>query len=115
MAAPDEATYGFSKADAGDLVQLIGNVDGEHPEGRVRGGNSQIKHFAAPVGGIPARSGSTLGSATCTLLTIAGGTRAGTSTSHTVYNNFTSAVGASADIVAARINGIWSVIAEDCA
>lgn len=73
-----------------------------------------IKHFAAPVGGIPARSGSTLGSATCTLLTIAGGTRATTSATYTVYNNFTTAVGASHDIAAAKINGIWSVIAEDC-
>lgn len=74
-----------------------------------------VKHFVTPVGGIAARSGATLGSATCTMLTIAGGTRATTAATATVYNNFTSAVGGSVDIVAAKIDGVWSVIAEDCA
>ena len=33
----DENTYGFSKNDAGELVQLIGGIDREYIEGRVRG------------------------------------------------------------------------------
>jgi len=34
--AQDEHTYGFSKPDAADAVQLIGNRDCEYPEGKVR-------------------------------------------------------------------------------
>ena len=33
----DESTYGFSKPDAFELIQLIGNVDKEFPEFRPRG------------------------------------------------------------------------------
>lgn len=33
-------TYGFAKTDAEELVQLIGNGDIEHTEGRTRGGGS---------------------------------------------------------------------------
>lgn len=36
--ASDEATYGFSKADATEIVQLIGGSDVEYPETRRRGG-----------------------------------------------------------------------------
>lgn len=113
----DRRTYGFSKPDAQELLTKIGGADGEYIEGKVRGGASgfQLKHFVTPGGGIAARSGSTLGSATCTMLSIAGGTRSTTATTATVYNDFTSAVGGSVDIVAAKIDGVWSVIAEDCA
>jgi hypothetical protein len=38
MAAQDTTTYGFNKPDSLDLLQLIGNGDGEYSEGRVRGG-----------------------------------------------------------------------------
>lgn len=41
----DENTYGFSKSDAGELVQLIGSGDGEYPEGRVRSGSGGAKLF----------------------------------------------------------------------
>ena len=36
--ATDDNTYGFSKADATELLQGIGGNDGEFIEGRVRGG-----------------------------------------------------------------------------
>lgn len=39
----DNHTYGFNKADASDLVQLIGNGDREYTEGRVRGGQSNTR------------------------------------------------------------------------
>lgn len=29
----DESTYGFNKADAFELLQVIGNTDAEHPDG----------------------------------------------------------------------------------
>lgn len=78
------------------------------------GGGGEIQAFVTPAGGIAARSGSTLGSATCTMLSLTGGTRS-TGGTATVYNDFTSAVGGSVDIIAAKIDGIWVVIAEDCA
>ena len=114
MDAQDTTTYGFNKPDSLDLLQLIGNDDGEYSEGRVRGRQQPIAAFVTPGGGIAARSGATLGSATCTLLTLAGGTRATTSAAYTVYNDFLSAVSGSVDVMAARVNGIWVVIAEDC-
>lgn len=73
-----------------------------------------IQFYLTPSGGIPARSGSTLGSATCTLLSLDSGTRTVTATTRTVYNDFLSAVGGSVDIAAALVDGIWVVIAEDC-
>lgn len=113
--ARDENTYGFNKADAEALVASIATGDAEYREGLVRGASgSQVKAFAAPAGGIAARSGATLGSATCTLLSVAGGTRSTTSTTYTVYNDFSTAVGANKEIMAAKIDGIWVVIAEDC-
>lgn len=115
--ARDETTYGFNKHDAESLLRHVGGGDGEYIEGRVRGGNvaaGTIAAFVTPGGGIAARSGATLGSATCTRLTLSGGTRATTSTTLTVYNDFLSAVGGSVDIMAATIDGIWVVIAEDC-
>lgn len=113
----DESTYGFNKEDAEALIEKIGLRDEITPgrripvRARATGG---IAHFVTPSGGIAARSGATLGSATCTLLSIAGGTRATTATTATVYNDFTTSVGGSRDIVAAKIDGVWSVIAEDC-
>lgn len=116
--ARDETTYGFNKHDAESLLRHVGGGDSEYLEGKVRGGSNAsaatIAAFVTPGGGIAARSGSTLGSATCTRLTLSGGTRATTTTTVTVYNNFLSAVGASVDIKAAQIDGIWVVLAEDC-
>ena len=78
------------------------------------GGGGEVKFFVTGGSGIAARSGSTLGSATCTMLTISGGTRSTTSTTATVYNDFLTSIGASVDIAAAKVDGIWLVIAEDC-
>ena len=38
MSGNDNHTYGFSKADADELVEMIGGGETEHFEGRVRGG-----------------------------------------------------------------------------
>jgi len=49
MATTDEKTYGFSKPDATELVQLIGNVDREYVEGKVRGGGGSSGSFVEEV------------------------------------------------------------------
>lgn len=112
--AKDEATYGFNRADAQELTTLIGGGDREYTEGVVRGSGLRLAVFVSPGGGIPARSGATLGSATCTRYTVAGGTRASTSQTATVYNDFGTAIGASRDIIAGFIDGVWVVMSEDC-
>jgi len=38
MAGNDNHTYGFSKSDAEEIVEMIGGGEGEFVEGRVRGG-----------------------------------------------------------------------------
>ena len=38
MSGNDNHTYGFSKGDAEELVEMIGGGEGEYVEGRVRGG-----------------------------------------------------------------------------
>lgn len=75
-----------------------------------------------PVGGIPARSGTTPGSATCTLWTNAGGALAewdntqGDAQSVTVYNLSTTAVAAEAYVVACQemLGGTLLALWEDC-
>jgi len=110
----DRVTFGFNRADAEALAKSIGGADAEFREGRPRSNGLAGRVFVTPSGGIPARSGALLGSATCTRYTVSGGTRASTSDTVTVYNDFTSAIGGSVDIVAIRVDGIWLAIAEDC-
>jgi len=76
---------------------------------------SNVAAFRTKTGGISARSTSTIPSASCDQLTIASGTRAVSGNTATVYNLFTSAIGETVDIFAARIGHRWFVIAEDCA
>ena len=115
--AIDDHTYGFEKQDAQALLRHVGGGDVEYVEGRVRGGRSAPREtavFVSHASGIAARSGATLGSATCARMTVSGGTRASAGSSETVYNNFLSAITGSVDIVATKVDGIWLVIAEDC-
>lgn len=108
--ATDNHTYGFSKADAGALVQLIGNGDGEYLEGRVRGGGkASTKIVLTPGGGIAARSGTTVSSASCTEYKIVSGTLTTNTNSLTVYNIWPFAIPASMYIKATKesISGFW--------
>ncbi len=99
-----------------ELAQLVRSLLKPNSRARIISSTASIdcRVFLTPGGGIPARSGATLGSATCTHYTVTSGTRASAATSHTVYNDFTSAVAGSTDIVAIKVNGIWLAIAEDC-
>lgn len=70
--------------------------------------------FITPSGGIAARSGSTLGSATCTRQFVNNGSLAAASFSETVYNLSTTAVAGSTYIGAKMIDGVWLCDWEDC-
>jgi hypothetical protein len=80
-----------------------------------------IRTATTPTGGIPAKSGSTCGSASCTFENIAAGAIT-TDNTATVYNRFTSVVGATAGtpivvgwcVNVATGDGCWVVIAENC-
>ena len=71
-----------------------------------------------PSGGIPGRSGTTLGSASCSMYYIAKSGTTATLTadtrSETIYNMSTSAVAGTAYIQAVRINGFLVANWEDC-
>ena len=121
MAGQDESTYGFSKQDANEIIEKLGLredstpqpfFDGRRPIATTPTGESAV--CVSHASGIAARSGSALGSASCVRLTISGGTRATTTNTITVYNDFLSAISSSVDIVVTKIDGIWLVIAEDC-
>ena len=112
--AQDESTYGFKKQDASELVQLIGSADTEYPEGRVRGGgnNSNTRIFQTPGGGIAARTGTTVSSATCTEFKIASGSLTTNTTTQTVYNIWPVAIPASYYIKATKESASGQWIAE---
>lgn len=109
--------YGFEKPVAKTLHDMA-------RAGGQRGGNAgglpeqrRVAIAKAPSGGIPARSGTTPGSATCTFWEIGTGpTLAATSVSETVYNISGTAVAANALITVNReyISGLWIVIMESC-
>jgi hypothetical protein len=116
MARPQK-TWGFQERETAEqLKRMVGNVDVEYVEGKVRQSVvAKTQVFFTPSGGIAARSGATLGSATCTRISVTSGTRASTGSMQTVYNHFRSAVAGSTDVIASLIDGIWVVISEDCA
>ena len=113
--AQDEHTYGFSKADASDIAQLIGNGDGEYREGGVRGGGGgRDRLFKTPGGGIPAATGTgpySFGSATCTFVSDAG--VVGTDTV-VIKNIVNQAIAANVVIKAAKVGTIWVVDVASC-
>ena len=75
----------------------------------------EYRYAKAPGGGIPARSGTTLGSGTVTFYTRSGATLTLGSATATAYNPSTTAVGANkVIIVIGREGGPWDVVVESC-
>ncbi len=109
----DNHTYGFEKSTAQALKASVGVGDSEYREGLVRGnggGSSGCKIVQTPVGGIAARSGTTVGSASCTEFKINSGTTLATNTDTiTVKNIWPFAIPASMYIKAhlESISGEW--------
>jgi len=77
--------------------------------------NSTGRIFLTPAAGISARTGTTAGSATCTIVNTNGPNMSVSSETQTVYNVFGSAIGGDVYITAKRNdNGDWIADAEDC-
>ncbi len=121
--AKDSRTYGFSLNDAESLAGLIGGraeiIPGRQPVGGGGGGGSSSQHgviIKTPVGGIAARSGTTVSSASCDVFSIVGTTLTDTGNNIDVFNISIFAVGASKYGLAKKeyATGKWVIDFEDC-
>jgi hypothetical protein len=121
--AKDSRTYGFSLTDAESLAGLIGGraeiIPGRQPIGGGGGGGSSGGHgviVKTPAGGIAARSGTTVSSASCDVFSIVGTTLTDTGNNIDVFNISISAVGASKYGLAKKeyATGKWVIDFEDC-
>ena len=113
----DDTPFGFTKPLAIQLRNLVREQGQSGGGASGRPENRRVAIAKAPVGGIPARSATTPGSATCTFWEIASGpTLTATSVTETVYNISGTAVAANAYIVVNReyISGEWIVVMESC-
>lgn len=112
MAANDNSIYGFNRQDAQSLIQMIST------------GASGVRPFVppnvpsyiayTPSGGIAARSGSSISSASCTIYRGVGGTLQTSSLDVTVYNLSTTAVAGNKYIVCMLASGVLVAVWEDC-
>ena len=111
-----EKVTGFTEADARSLLRLTGGAESPRPSQEQRYPLSQSAIAYTGVSGVPARSGSTAGSATVTLYKLVGATLTSTSVTVTAYNLSTTAVAGSAYIQVKReyLTGKWLVDFEDC-
>lgn len=115
----DQGVFGFNRNDAQQLVNLIGSQGGEVKQFEYDLTSSTanaVIHAYTPSGGIPARSGLTMGSATCDLYECTSGGVLGDSGDNvTVYNMATGSVAGNTQIVAAKNQaGLYVCIVEDC-
>lgn len=84
----DESTYGFNKADAGELIQLIGSGATEFSEEWPTASKSEVGGWLLKTTStISARSGTTLGSGSCIICTRSGSTIVETAEAITAYNS----------------------------
>lgn len=118
---PDDGTFVLKSSFSGpiDLLWCPSSTGEADCVVNLRGDTLPI--FKAPSGGIPARSGTTCGSAACKpyYITDAGVLteqldHLGASQSVTVYSIFSEAVAANAYITAKDVHGILAVDSEDC-
>lgn len=109
----DENTYGFSRQDAGELINMIGSEDSESVNDTLDGRHAII--VQTPEGGIPARSGATVGKATCTIFRVTSADALeSTGVSVSVINLATEAVAGSVYGQAKRASGRWVLDYEEC-
>ena len=114
----DEHVYGFNYADAQTLANSVGDGPKEimlqfRPP--VNGDDDRIKHFKSKGGGIPAISGSTMGSATCDEYTSStGGVLSDSGVDVTIYNTAAAFAANKFGIAAKNSVGLWVAIVEQC-
>lgn len=94
-------------------VDFVAMYDGSYWFALLPSSSGRI--YLTPAAGITARTGTTAGSATCTIVNTNGPNMSVSSDTQTVYNVFGSAIGGDVYITAKRNdNGDWIADAEDC-
>lgn len=101
----------FLRQDAQNLLALLRTPDKDESTGYQP---APLILAMTPSGGIAARSGTTVSSATCNYYRMQNGTLSSASGTITVYNLSTTAVGGSKYIIAARCGGGFFAVWEDC-
>lgn len=102
---PNDGTFGFNRPDANALLDLIATHDVEHEEIKPIGGAGAGLIVQTPGGGIAARSGTTVSSASCTKFTISSGSLSTLTDTVTVHNIWPFAIPASHFIMALQSGG----------
>lgn len=112
----DESTYGFNKADAGELIQLIGSGATEFAEEWPTASKSEVGGWLLKTTeSIPARSGTTLGSGDCIICTRTGSTIVETEDEITAYNSQNGdAIPAGVYVQAKRWQGVPLIDVVEC-
>jgi hypothetical protein len=111
--AIDQNTWGFSKSVAEALQASIVNGETETPE--ASHGSRHAIVILTPSGGIPARVGTTVGKANCTIYAInSSDVLASTGVSVSVVNLAATAVAGSVYGQAKRAGGRWVIDYEEC-
>ncbi len=112
MAGEDNRVYGFRKLDAEQLIQVLGVGKGSDT---LPGRGRSVNYIAmTPGGGIPARSGTTITSADCTVYSGEGGTLTSAGIEVPIYNLSTTAIAGSVYVVAVWAGGVLVAVWEDC-
>ncbi len=117
-------TYGHSKPTAERLTEMAqapvnvgpANITPRRQPQRIGGGRGLVYFARTQSTGIPAKTGNTLGSASCLIRTVASdGTVNVTATTETIFNDASTAVGADRDIeFMFSESGIRICTFEDC-
>ena len=111
--------YGFNAADSEALISMIGTGDSVRRLGGGGSGGGGGEHgviIKTPAGGIAARSGTTVSSASCDVFSIVGTTLTDTGNNIDVFNISISSVGGSKYGLAKKeyATGKWVIDFEDC-
>ena len=109
--------FGFNKEDASALVLGLNQGDSVYKiGGGASGGSEHGVIIKTPAGGIAARSGTTVSSASCDVFSIVGTTLTDTGNNIDVFNISIFAVGASKYGLAKKeyATGKWVIDFEDC-
>ena len=115
---PKSGDWVMEKSSAGQYVCIALHEKGSLQVGVFRADQAKgtLKMFKAPSGGIPGRTGATMGSATCDVVETDSAGQLTTSGTVTVYNWARFAACSNGDRygVAGWANAAWVVVAEDC-
>lgn len=113
--ARDNDTYGFNRQDAEEMIDRLIDEEAEPLQSTIQMVHQSLIAYT-PVGGIAARSGSSVSSATCTIYELDSGSLSATTDTISVNNLSTTAVAGEVYIFAVQEtrSGEFIAVWEDC-